>query len=119
MIKGNDFMYKTTKDLTNDGKKVICYYLNFLDIYDDGFLIVENNGCFYYNCWIYLSLLLSEKDLEKAEEVLKTIAKRWGIKYEHGSLVTTSNDKDEFLRLVQAMLQSNAYLEFREAGWIK
>lgn len=119
MIKGNDFIYKITEDLTKDGKKVICYYLNFLDIYDDGLLIVENNGRFYYNCWIYLRLLLSEKDLEKAEEVLKNIAKRWEIKYEHGSLVTTSNDKDEFLRLVQAMLQSNAYLEFREAGWIK
>ena len=119
MIKGNDFIYKITEGLTKYGQKVICYYLNFLDIYDDSLLIVEDNGCFYYNCWIYLSLLLSEKDLEKEEEVLKTIAKRWGIKYYNGNLVTTFNDKDEFLRLVQAMLQVHAYLEFEENGWIK
>lgn len=119
MIKGNDFIYKTTENLTKDGKKVIFYYLNFLDSEDEGIFIIEKNGHFADNGWIHLSLLLSEKNLEEEEEVVKTIAKRWEIKYERNHLVTTSNDKDEFLRLVQAMLQSNAYLEFGEAGWIK
>ena len=79
MIKGNDFIYKITEGLTKYGQKVICYYLNFLDIYDDSILIVEDNGRFYYNCWIYLSRLLSEKDLEKKEEVLKPLLSDGGL----------------------------------------
>lgn len=91
------------------------YILELIDDINDGVTIVENNGQFDDYGYADFNLM----GVANRAVIEANIAKRWGVEYEEGLLFTRSNKPRDFYNLLQAMLQSYAYVEFYRRGWIK
>lgn len=77
--------------------------------------IVEHNGCFNDDGYVDFNLM----EITNRNVIEANIAKRWDVEYKEGVMFTRSNTPRDFRNLLQAMLQSYAYMEFYRRGWIK
>lgn len=91
------------------------YYLNLTDDIGDEVDIVEYNGSFNDDGYVDFNLI----GIDNRDEVMAAITKRWGVKFNGEVMFTNSNKLQDFYNLLQAMLQSYAYIEFYRRGWIK
>lgn len=91
------------------------YYLNMTDDIGDDLDIVEHNGCFNDDGYVDFNL----SGIDNRNEIMADIAKRWSVEFDGEVMFTNSNKPQDFYNLLQAMLQSYAYMEFYRRGWIK
>ncbi|WP_276859011.1 hypothetical protein [Limosilactobacillus ingluviei] len=91
------------------------YYLNLTDDIGDEVDIVEYNGSFNDDGYVDFNLI----GIDNRDEVMAAITKRWGVEFDGEVIFTKSNKPQDFYNLLQAMLQSYAYVEFERRGWIK
>ena len=94
---------------------LIEYHLNLTDDINDEVVIMETDGKLDDDGYADYNLM----GIANREVIEANIAKRWGVEYEDGLLFTRSNKPRDFYNLLQAMLQSYAYMEFYRRGWIK
>ncbi|QLL69846.1 hypothetical protein [Lactobacillus sp. 3B(2020)] len=92
------------------------YYLNLTDDIGDEVDIVEyNDGSFNDDGYVDFNLM----GIDNRDEVMAAITKRWSVEFDGEVMFTSSNKPQDFYNLLQAMLQSYAYMEFYRRGWIK
>ena len=94
---------------------LIEYRLNLVDDLNDEVVIMETDGKLDDDGYADYNLM----GITNREAIEAKIAKRWGVEYEEGVMFTLSNTPQDFLNLLQAMLQCLTYAEFERRGWIK